>query len=188
MKTLSLISSAVFVFSLAFTNSFAQSNTTEGLQKNYHSRPFFFYNNTLRMINQKEDKAFDELIKDIEKMKLLLIDKPGGFASADYKKIVSDYKKEAFEEAMTSRFEGKTLDIFLKGKDKKVKGVLVLVNDKETLYVLDIVGSIALDKIGSLYKTIESSSDIEEVLKGFSKKHDGKGDDKKDDNKDDNDN
>ena len=50
----------------------AQSKTTETLHEKYSdSRSFFFYNNTLRMLNQEENKEFDELIKDIEKMKLL---------------------------------------------------------------------------------------------------------------------
>jgi hypothetical protein len=69
---------------------------------------------------------------------------------------------------MTSRFEGKNFDIFMKSKDGKTKGVLVLVNDSTTLYVLDIVGSIAMNKVTDLYKTIDGSSDIGKKIKAFS--------------------
>src|SRR5688500_9414885 len=118
----------------------AQSKTTEALHKRYsESMSLFFYNNTLRMLNQTDDKAFDELIKDIEKMKFLMIDKAQSFTGADYKKLVSGYKGEAFEEIMTSRFQGKNFGVFLKESGGKTKGMVVLVNDSSSLYVLDIV-------------------------------------------------
>jgi len=159
------------VFSGVCLGSYAQSKTTEALHKKYSdAMSLFFYNNTLRMINQKEDKDLDALIKDIEKMKFLMIQKPKNFSAADYKKLTADYKAEAFEEMMTSRMEGKTFDIFAKEKDGKTKGMLVLVNDQENLYVLDIVGRIALDQVGKLYKTIDGSSEIRERVKQFTSK------------------
>lgn len=151
----------------------AQSETTQALEKKYDAMAFFFYNNTLRMLNQAEDKSFDDLIKDIEKLKFLMIKKNSkDFDNNNYKKVVSDYKSEAFEEIMTSRFDGKSFDIFVKEKDNKTKGMLVLVNDTESLYVLDIVGSIALNKVTELYKTIDGSSDIGKKIRAFTHDHD----------------
>ena len=150
----------------------AQSNTTETLNKKYpDSKVFFFYNNTLRMLNQNDDKDFDALIKDIEKMKFLWIDKPATFGSADYKKITSDYKKDSFDEIMTSRHQGKNFDIFMKEKDGSTKGMLVLVNDSTHLYVLDIVGRIALDKVTKLYTMLDESSDIRKKITDNFKDH-----------------
>lgn len=143
----------------------AQSKTTESLNKRYpNSRVFFFYNNTLRMLNQAEDKDFDALIKDIEKMKFLWINKPATFGTADYNKITSNYKQESFEEIMTSRHQGKNFDVFMKEANGKTKGMLVLVNDSSNLYVLDIVGSIALDKVSKLYKMLDDNSDIRKQI------------------------
>ena len=91
-------------------NGQAQSKTTEKLHKKYdEALSLFFYNNTLRMINQKNDQEFDALIKDIEKMKFLMIQKED-FGKDDYKKLISDYKSESFEEMMTSRHDGKNFD------------------------------------------------------------------------------
>lgn len=159
------------VFSLiialaAATTLYAQSKTTSKLEEKYSdSFALFFYNNTLRMINMKEDKEFDELIRDIEKMKLLIVKKDS--RGIDYKKLVTDYKSESFEEIMTSRHEGKSFDIFLKEKGGKTKGMLVLVNDTDNLFVLDIVGSIALDKVTKLYSVLDDSNDIGKKIKGF---------------------
>ncbi|MFZ6011508.1 MAG: DUF4252 domain-containing protein [Bacteroidota bacterium] len=148
--------------------SLAQSKTTERLHKKHEDAlSLFFYNNTLRMLNQNEDKQFDELIKDIEKMKFLMIKKDPEFATADYKKLVGDYKAESFEEIMTSRHEGKNFDVYLKEKDKKTIGMLVLINDSSNLYVLDIVGRIALDNVTKLYQMLDESADIGKKIKAF---------------------
>jgi hypothetical protein len=174
MKSKYLTGLLVMICSVALS----QSKTTETLQKDYNARAFFFYNNTLRMLNQTEEVGFDELIKDIEKMKFLMIKKDA--KALDYKKVISDYKSERFEEAMSSRHEGKTFDVFLKG-DKKTEGMLVLINDASNLMVLDIVGSIALDKVTKLYSTLDKSTDIGQKIREFT----GGGDDDDDEKKQD---
>lgn len=147
----------------------AQSNTTEKLQEKYdESLALFFYNNTLRMINQNDDKEFDALIKDIEKMKFLMIKKED-FGKTEYKKLIADYKSESFEEMMTSRHEGKNFDVYM--KDGKSKGMIVTVNDDENLFVLDIVGSIPLNKVTKLFSTIDESSEIGKRIKDFTSNH-----------------
>jgi hypothetical protein len=145
----------------------AQSKTTEKLHKKYsEALSLFFYNNTLRMINQTEDKEFDELIKDIDKMKFLMI-KNEDFGKEDYKKLISDYKSESFEEMMTSRHDGKNFDVYM--KDGNSKGMIVAVNDSENLYVLDIVGSIPLNKVTTLFKEIDESTEIGKKIQEFAK-------------------
>jgi hypothetical protein len=151
---------------LALTGQ-AQSKTTEKLDKRYdEALSLFFYNNTLRMINQTDDKEFDALIKDIEKMKFLII-KNEDFGKEDYKKLISDYKSESFEEMMTSRHEGKNFDVYM--KDGKSKGMIVAVNDSENLYVLDIVGSIPLNKVTTFFKEIDQSTEIGKRIQEFAK-------------------
>jgi hypothetical protein len=149
--------------------AFAQTKTTEDLAKNHNSvLSLFFYNNTLRMLNQAEDKEFDALIKDIEKMKFLMIKKSEEkFDMNSYKKLVNDYKKESYDVIMTSRYEGKNFDIFERQKDGQTKGMLVLVNDEDNLFVLDIIGSLALNNVTKLYNTIDSSTDIGKRIKAF---------------------
>ena len=151
--------------------AFSQTKTTDALQKAHSDAlAFYFYNNTLRMLNQKEDPGFDELVKDIEKMKFLVIEKDQHFGSTDYKKLASSYKAEAYEEIVTSRHEGRNFDVYLNEKNGKTQGMIVMVNDSSTLYVLDIVGSIALNKITHLFNTIDGSSDIAQKIREMAKK------------------
>jgi hypothetical protein len=161
----------LFFILLSSSWCWAQSKTTETLHKNNaEALSLFFYNNTLRMLNQKDDPEFDALIKDIQKMKFLMIDKNQAF---NYKALVKDYKTELFEEVMTSRLEGKNFDIFVREESGKTRGMLVLVNDEKNLYVLDIVGSIALNKVTKLYNTLGESSDIAKKIKSFTDHGDG---------------
>ena len=170
----------IFILLLAASFSLsAQSNTTNALDDKYEGLSLFFYKNTLKMFNQKDDKDFDELIKDIEKMKFLMIDKTkSAFAVADYKKLLSGYQGEKYEEMMTSRYKGKNLDMYIKQDNGKVKGTVILVNDSSSLYVLDILGRVALDKASALFKTLDESTDIGKKIKDFASGDDDKKKDK----------
>jgi len=91
-----------FLLALLFLSqlSFAQTKTTEELDKKYEGLSLYFYKNTLRMLNQTDNKDFDELIKDIEKMKFLMIDKTkSSFVDEDYKKL----KKKAINQNLTKK-------------------------------------------------------------------------------------
>lgn len=169
MRLISWIVLLLMTFTTA--TAIGQTKTTEELHKsNGDALALFFYNNTLRMLNQTDDKDFDAVIKDIEKMKFLMIEKNQNFGSQQYKQLVSGYKSESFEEIMTSRYNGKNFDVFLKDKNGKTEGMVVTVNDSTTLFVLDIVGSIALDKVTKLFTTLDESSDIGKKIKDFTKK------------------
>lgn len=158
--TVILISSAGFVL--------GQTKTTQSLDDKYDGLTLYFYRNTLRMLNQTEDPAFDELIKDIEKMRFLMIDKTkSSFKKEDYKKLLSSYRGEEYEEMMTGRFEGRDFDVYLKERDGDIKGTVILANDSTSLIVLDILGKIALNKAPELFKVIDGSTDIGKKIKNF---------------------
>ncbi len=159
-----------FLFALLLFSqlSFAQTKTTEELDKKYEGLSLYFYKNTLRMLNQSDNKDFDELIKDIEKMKFLMIDKSkSSFSDEDYKKLKSGYQSESYEEMMTSRFQGKYFDVYIRQHDGRVKGTVIMASDSANLYVLDIIGRVALDKATSLFSTLNQSTDIGQRMKDF---------------------
>ncbi len=146
----------------------AQTKTTEKLDKDYGGMSLYFYKNTLRMLNQKEDPAFDEMIKDIEKIRFVMIDRNEGkkFTSADYTKLKSEYlKKESFEEIMNGRMDGRNMNVIVRESGGKVKGTVIMAGDSSNLYVLDILGKVALEKASSLFKMIDENSGLAEKLK-----------------------
>jgi hypothetical protein len=146
-----------------------QTKTTNELEKKFEdSFVLFFYNNTLKMLNQTEDKEFDELIKDIEKMKFLMINKSAtNFSTTDYKALVTGYKAEKYENMMTARSEGKNFDVYLREENDRVKGTVILVNDSAQLYVLDVVGRINPNQVTKFFSSLDENSDIAGKIKGF---------------------
>ncbi len=147
----------------------SQARTTEALEKQFESSlSLYFYKNTLRMLNQTENKEFDELIKNIEKMKFLMVDKSSNsFSSNEYKKLMNDYQSESYESVMTSRFNGKNFDIYVKDSKGSAPGTIVLVNDSTNLFVLDMIGTVDVSKVGTLFSTIDESTDIGNRIKSF---------------------
>jgi hypothetical protein len=167
MKKLILIA---FVFSLSMMG-YAQSKTTNDLQVRYEDNfSLYFYKNTLRMLNQKENPEFDELIKNIEKLKFLMIDKEANHFGPDaYKKLVKSYQSESYEEIMTSRMDGRNFDIYLNDKKGSTPGTIVLVNDSSSLFILDVIGTIDVSKAGALFSAIDDNSEIGKKIMDFTK-------------------
>jgi hypothetical protein len=150
------------------TQALAQTKTTEKLDADYDGMSLYFYKNTLRMLNQKEDPAFDEMIKDIEKIRFVMVDRNEGkkFTNSDYANLKSDYlKKESYEEIMTGRVEGRNINVLVRESGGKVKGTVIMAGDSSNLYVLDILGKIALEKAGALFKMIDENSDVASKLR-----------------------
>jgi len=147
---------------------FGQTKTTQALDDKYEGLTLYFYRNTLRMLNQKEDPGFDELIKDIEKMRFLMIDKTKSkFEQTDYKKLLTGYQGEEYEEVMAGRYDGRNFNVYLKEKNGDIKGTVVVASDSSSVIVLDILGKIALNKAPDLFKAIDGSTDIGGKIKDF---------------------
>jgi hypothetical protein len=165
----------ILVLMIAFTLSAnAQSQTTKDLQKKFEkSFSLYFYKNTLRMLNQENSPEFDELVKNIEKMKFIMLDKgENKFSTQDYSKLIKSYSSEAYEEVMTSRFDGKNFDIYLKDQKGSTLGTVMLVNDSSKLYVLDIIGTIDVSKASKFFSTLNESSELGQRVKSFMSKDD----------------
>jgi len=171
VKRFFLLPSLLILISLTGT-VLAQSKATQALHdKNNDALSLFFYKNTLRMINQTDSKEFDEIIKDIEKMKFLLINKEeSNFGTQQFAKLTSDYKQEGYEEIISSRMDGRNFNVYMREKNGKKLGTIVLVNDSTDLYVLDLLGSIPLNKVPALFQQIDQSSDIGKKIKDFTNK------------------
>lgn len=159
-----LLSILILVPALAL----GQTKTTEALDKKYDGLSLFFYKNTLKMLNQKDSKELDEMIKDIEKMRFVMVDKKKhAMEKTAYATLKKSYQGEQYEEMMTGRMEGRNFDILVKERDGKVKGTIILASDSASLYVLDILGRIPLDKASALFNTIDQSTDVSKMIKNF---------------------
>jgi hypothetical protein len=146
----------------------AQTKTTEDLDAEVDGLSLYFYKNTLRMLNQEDNKEFDEMIKDIEKMRFLLIDRlEESFGTDEYKDLKSRYLSESYEEVMSSRLDGRNFEVYIRESGGDVKGTIILASDSSQLFVLDILGKVALEKVPDFFKSLDENSDIGKKVKDF---------------------
>jgi len=139
----------IFICPLA---SFAQSETIQKWHNKYDDAfVMFFYKSTLSMLNMQDNEEFADLVKGIDKMKLLRIDKEKfSFSQDQYKELVNDYRSEDFEELMTMKQKEMKINAYIKEDGGDTEGIVVLLNETSNLVILDIKGSVPLAKIGEL--------------------------------------
>lgn len=134
-----------------------QSKTTKSLEEKYQDAfGLFFYNNTLHMLNQTDDEEFAELIKDIDKMKFLRINRTENKISQEQiTTLIADYKAEDFEDLMTMRHEGMNVQVYIQEDDKVTTGLVFIMTDEESLSVLDVKGAVPMNQLANLISRVK---------------------------------
>ena len=138
--------------------SFAQSETTQQFHEEHEGAfVLFFYNNTLKMLNMEDNAEFDELIKDIDKMKFIRVDKNDrGIDKNKFQELVNQYHQEDFEDLMTMRQEEMNINVYIKEKKGVTTGLVLLMDDDESLSILDIKGAVPLNKLANLVSKVQN--------------------------------
>ena len=137
--------------------SMAQSKTTQKFHEEHEDAfTLFFYNNTLQMLNMDDNEEFNELIKDIDKMKFLRVDKKErDLTKVDFDDLVAQYHDDDFEDLMTMRQEGMNINVYIKEKGGVTTGLVLLMDDDESLSILDIKGAVPLNKLAKLASKVQ---------------------------------
>ncbi len=129
-----------------------QSKSTQKLHEKYDDAfTMFFYKSTIKMLESDKTKEFMEMVKGIEKAKILKVDKyEREFDEKDIVEYKDGIKDEDFEEVMSIRQKDGKFNVYLKEKNGVTKGIIVTLDSEDQFSILDIVGEIALDKISTL--------------------------------------
>ena len=129
-----------------------QSKSTQKLHEKYDDAfTMFFYKSTIKMLESDKTKEFMEIVKGIEKAKILKVDKyEKDFDENDIVEYKDGIKDEDFEEVMSIRQKNGKFNVYLKEKNGVTKGIIVTLDSEDQFAILDIVGEIALDKISTL--------------------------------------
>lgn len=138
--------------------SFAQSSTTQAFHEDHEDAfVLFFYRNTLKMLNQDDNPDFIEIIKDIDKMKFIRVNKlEEGLKKEDYNQLVKDYYDEDFEDLMTMRHEGMNVNAYIQEDDGVTTGIVILMQDDQTISILDIKGTVPISKMATIITKVQN--------------------------------
>ncbi len=150
------------VFLLNITALRAQSRTVADFREQHATRQdFFLYSSTLRMVNLEKNPDLYQLVHDVEKLQILLFERPSVDASA-VQQLREGIRDEAYEELISFRQKDSQVTVYARGDSPQLEGVVGLVDNRETLALVDLEGFVDLPALMNL---MQSGYDFSAVTK-----------------------
>lgn len=152
----------LLIFLFIPTLLIGQSKVMRNLADEFpEARALVFYYSSLNMLNIEEDPEFAEMIKDIEKIKVLIVEKESTEVS---KKVIAglktDLTKYNFEELMTVRNKDYDIGVYINEDDSEIEGFFFIMNEEDNLIAVDLVGSMPVGDVGMLIDKIKQANDF----------------------------
>ena len=143
----------------AGTNVFSQSKVMKRLSDNYEDATILvFYYSTLKMYIPDEQQELRDLIYNVEKIKLLMVD---SIANGRQKisEIKADLEDEGYDEAMSIRHDENNIIVYIKEKNGITSGFFFLMDEESSLTAIDLVGQVPLNKLNVLTDHLDMLKD-----------------------------
>ena len=142
--------------------SIGQSKAMRNLSDEYPDAfVLMFYHSSLNMLNIDDDPEFARMISDIEKIKVLRINKEENKFDA---KAISDLKKDLadrdFEELMIVKSKDYDIGIYILEDDDDIEGFFLLMDEDETFMAIDVLGSMQVGDISQLVNKIKEVNEF----------------------------
>lgn len=146
----------------------SQSKSLEALRNAYKELPnsfdLSFGGNFLGLsnyiFNEDDDKEVKELINSIDNLHLFTLPiGEGGIGTKELIKLKKDMSKEAYEELMVIRDGKDHINMLIKEKDGIISSLVMLIEDKEDITILDFSGNIDLMNLSLLANKVNVSSE-----------------------------
>lgn len=145
----------------------AQTKASADLvQADRHRVQLFFYPSTLRMLNVEKDPVWNELVKDVRHLRLLIYDSDS-FLMAQRQAVLQSLRADQFEELVSMRSDSLKLDMYGRYKGEKMVGMVALVMMGSRSLVVDLDG--AVDPMQA-YKLTQNGIDLPVLSSYFDKK------------------
>lgn len=147
----------LFLLFTAQIIALTQSNSMEKFRKAYpEDQNVFFYSSTLKMLDTDNNPEFGDLIKDIDKIMVLIYEKEKQkFTKDDIIKLKKNLKKEKYVDLMLINQNGNNINLYSRDRKGKTIGFAALINNKESMVLIDVKGSIDFSKFMDLKNKID---------------------------------
>ena len=157
MKKLGLLLLACFPLLV-----FGQSKVMRNLADEFpDGRVLMFYHSSLNMLNLDDNPEFTDMIKDIEKIKVLIIDKGGQeFDESTISTVKSDLNNYDFEELMVLKSKEYDIGVYIIEDDDDIEGFFFLMDEEDSFIAVDLVGSMPVGDIGMLIEKMKEANDF----------------------------
>ncbi|MGB3778159.1 MAG: DUF4252 domain-containing protein [Tunicatimonas sp.] len=152
----------IFPLLCALSPLWAQSRTVADFREQHATRQdFFLYPSTLRMANLEKNPDLYQLVHDVEKLQILLFDRASVDRSA-VQQLRQGIRGEAYEELISFRQKDSQITLYARGDSPQLEGVVGLVDNRETLALVDLEGFVDLPALMNL---MQSGYDFSAVTK-----------------------
>ena len=120
-----------------------------------------FYHSTLNMLNVDDDLEFGRMISDIEKIKVLRINKEeDDFNSEAHKNLKQELADKAFEELMIVKSKEYDIGVYIHEDGDDIEGFFLIMDEDETFMAIDVLGSMAIGDISQLVNKIKEVNEF----------------------------
>lgn len=115
-------------------------------------RSFTLYASTLRMINIKKNQTFYDIVNDIEKVNVFILDS-SVLKDRSYEAIAESYSKLGFEEYATA-YGGNSYLYFAGKKNGKGLNLVGTIRQNDNAYAFYLTGQIPFEKLPSFIQAV----------------------------------
>jgi hypothetical protein len=152
---LKIILPLLFFYSL---NVAGQSKSIDRFRKEFkEDNNVFIYKSTLQMLNTENNPEFANLIKDIEEIRVLNYTKTNRKFSADQiATLKNSLKKEKFVDLMIINEKENRINLYNREKKGKTIGFVALIENPEKFIIIDVDGSLDLNKFMQLKNKLDT--------------------------------
>ena len=118
------------------------------------------YHSSLNMLNIDDDPDFARMIYDIEKIKVLRVDKnEDKFTSEALSSLKVTLNDRGFEELMMIKSKDYDIGVYILEDDGDIEGYFLLMDEDENFTAIDVLGSMA---VGDISQLVEKIKDVNE--------------------------
>jgi len=152
---LKIVFPLLFFYSLTLSG---QSKSIDRFRKEFkEDNNIFIYSSTLQMLNSENNPEFADLTKDIEAIRVLNYTKASQKFTADRITLLkTSLKEEKYAELMIINEKGNKINLYSREKKGKTIGFVALVENPETFVVIDVDGSLDLNKFMQLKNKLDT--------------------------------
>ena len=140
----------------------AQSKVMRDLADDYPDAfVLMIYHSSLNMLNIDDNPDFARMIHDIDRIKVLRIDKEeDDFTSTSLSSLKESLTDRGFEELMIIQSKEYDIGVYIHEDDDEIEGYFLIMNEDENFTAIDVLGSMAVGDIGQLVEKIKDVNDF----------------------------
>ncbi len=143
--------------------SFSQSRAMKEISDKHDGFTMVFYYSTLKMWLSEDEAELKKIIYDIEKIKVLRLDEDDQIEPDEMTLIKKKLSDQDYEELMVIKGPTRNLMIYI----REGKGIFILGSEGSEIMIIDIIGTIPINKLLTLQDKIETLTQDGSILDSF---------------------